>query len=180
MRKVLYILGQLTDRDIEWLAKSGSRRQLRTGDVLIEEGQPIDFISILLDGQLSVSISGLGMVAELGVGEIVGEMSFVDTAPPSATVTALGDCLTFVIDRRELARHLDSDTAFGLRFYRALGIFMADRLRDTVRRLGYGEASLASKTIVADELDETILDTVSLAGERFDRLIKTLTGARNL
>ena len=178
MRKVLYILGQLTDRDVEWLANAGLRRHLKPGEVMIEEGKPIDFISILLDGRLGVEVKGLGRVAQLGVGEIVGEMSFVDTAPPSATVIALEDSLALAIDKRELTLHLEADPAFGLRFYRALGIFLADRLRGTVRRLGYGETSFESETIMEDELDENVLDTVSLAGERFDRMIRTLTGVR--
>jgi hypothetical protein len=43
--------------------------------------------------------------------------------------------------------------------------------------MGYGDVqNLASKSIAQDELDLGILDTVSIAGDRFDRMLKTLIG----
>jgi CRP/FNR family transcriptional regulator, cyclic AMP receptor protein len=46
-----------------------------------------------------VTAQAAGEIARLGVGEIVGEMSFVDSAPPSATVTAVGECLALFLDK---------------------------------------------------------------------------------
>jgi hypothetical protein len=74
MRKVLYIFGLLTDADIEWMARTGTRRRLRDGEVLIMEGQSADSLILLLEGELLVTAEGLGQVARLGVGEIVGEV----------------------------------------------------------------------------------------------------------
>ena len=70
MRKVLYILGQLSDDDIEWLIAKGSQRQFPAGAVLIREGQPIDALYIVLDGALSITAAALGdkEVARLGTG----------------------------------------------------------------------------------------------------------------
>jgi CRP/FNR family transcriptional regulator, cyclic AMP receptor protein len=104
-------------------------------------------------------------------------MSFVDSAPPSATVTAVGDGMALFLDKEVVSRKLETDLAFGCRFYRALAIFLADRLRGTVRRMGYGTVrSLDAEVPIKDELDMGILDTVSMAGERFNRLLKTLSG----
>ncbi len=89
MRKVLYIFGLLTDADVEWIARTGVRRRVRAGETLIEEGQRIESVIFLLQGEFLVSALGVGEIARLGVGEIVGEMSFVDSAPPAATVTAV-------------------------------------------------------------------------------------------
>src|SRR5690349_14270378 len=104
MRKVLYILGQLSDDDIEWLIGNGRQRQLGPGDVLIREGQPIEALYIVLDGALVVSAaaSGDAEIARLGAGEIIGEISFVDSRPPSATVTALQPSIVFTLDRARL------------------------------------------------------------------------------
>ena len=179
MRKVLYIFGLLTDTDVEWIARNGRRRVVHDREILIREGRPVDSIILLLRGEFVISAQAAGEVARLGVGEIVGEMSFVDSAPPSATVTAAGECLALFIDKATVERKLDADAAFGCRFYRALAIFLADRLRGTVRRMGYGgagEQGLGSEAVAKDELDLTILDTVSQAGERFDRMLKTLAG----
>jgi CRP-like cAMP-binding protein len=175
MRKVLYIFGLLTDADVEWIARAGVRRRVRDQEVLIQEGRPVDSVIFLLQGELLVTAQAAGEIARLGVGEIVGEMSFVDSAPPSATVTALGECLVLFLDKETVARKLEIDVAFGCRFYRTLAIFLADRLRETVRRMGYGPMSdLGSQAVAKDELDMGILDTVSMAGDRFNRMLKTL------
>ena len=60
MRKVLYIFGLLTDADIDWMARVGIRRRLKDGEILIEQGKPIDSIILLLEGQLSVAVRDVG------------------------------------------------------------------------------------------------------------------------
>jgi CRP/FNR family transcriptional regulator, cyclic AMP receptor protein len=180
MRKVLYIFGLLTDADVEWIARTGVRRRLRDREIVIHEGRPVESVIFLLQGEFLVTAQAAGEIARLGVGEIVGEMSFVDSAPPSATVMAVGDCLALFLDRDTVARKLETDVAFGCRFYRALAVFLADRLRETVNRMGYGpvQESLGAQSVAKDELDMGILDTVSMAGDRFDRTLKILVGER--
>ncbi len=179
MRKVLYILGQLDDMDVDWLARQGRKREIPAGSVLVREGTPCASVFILLEGGMEVSIQGLGRVAELASGEMIGELSFVDSAPPSATVTAASNCVVLDVDKALLSAQLARDDGFARRFYQAIAMFLADRLRGTVRRMGYGAgASLDSEEVLADELDERLLDSVSLAGDRFDRLIRTLATAR--
>src|SRR5262249_51787039 len=135
LRKVLYIFGLLTDADIDWMARVGIRRRLKDGEILIEQGKSIDSIIQLLEGQLSVAFRNVVIVARLGVGEIVGEMSMVDSAPPSATVAAQGECLILLLDKKILLQKLTMDAPFGCRFYKALAVFLADRLRETEQRL---------------------------------------------
>lgn len=174
MRKVLYIFGLLTDADAAWMARTGQKRPLVDGEVVIQEGVPTDSIVVLLEGTLRISAHGFGDIARLGVGEIVGEVSLVDSAPPSATVTAEGECLALFIDKARLKQKLDSDIAFGSRFYRALAVFLADRLRAT-RRLPSADGGLADEEMVVDgELDPGIVENVSSAGERFIRLLNIL------
>jgi len=177
MQKVLYIFGLLTDVDIAWLARTGARRRIADGEILIHEGRPIGTIILLLQGECVVTDRTLGEIARLGAGEILGEMSFVDSAPPSATVTAAGEGLALFLDKETLARKLDGDPAFGCRFYRALAIFLADRLRGAVRRLGYqGATTLDAQAIEMDELDPGLLDVDSMGRDRFDRTLRTLIG----
>ncbi len=178
MRKVLYIFGLLTDADIAWMARTGARRGIKDGEILIHEGRPIGKIILMLQGECVVTDRKLGEVARLGVGEILGEMSFVDSTSPAATVTASGDGLALFLDKETLARKLEADLAFGCRFYRALAIFLADRLRVVVRRLGYSGATiLDAQAIEMDELEPGALDGDSAARDRFDRMLKLLASA---
>jgi CRP/FNR family transcriptional regulator, cyclic AMP receptor protein len=176
MRKVLYIMGQLNDEDIEWMAQAGRRRELAGGDIIIREGVEVSDLFIVLAGAVEVAVSGVGVVARLASGEIIGEMSFVDRAPPSATVRAAERAIVLALDKRMMEARLVTDMGFSARFYKALAIYLSDRLRDTMNRKS-GE-SLDSKDIQEDELDEMVLDQVSLAGTRFQYMLKTLMSAR--
>lgn len=175
MRKVLYIFGLLSDTDVEWIAQTGERRRVKDKEILIREGTPSAHVIFLLRGEFVVTTKATE-VARLGVGEVVGEMSFVDSAPPSATVSAAGDCIALFLDKAALTRKVETDVAFGFRFYRALAVFLADRLRGTVHRLTDDGHLLDSNVIAKDELDIGVLDNVSIAGERFHRMLRTLSG----
>jgi CRP-like cAMP-binding protein len=176
MRKALYILGQLNDRDVDWLAQHGTRQRLSDGEIIVSEGKPLDTLFIILSGKMRVTLQDGHEVVRLGAGEVVGEIAFVDSAPASATVIAAGDAVVFSLARTQLQRHLDADPPFAARFYRALAVFLADRLRATTYRLGYGAAAgLDSDAVLEDELDPSVLDTVAQAGERFTRLLQTLS-----
>ena len=58
-------------------------------------------------------------------------------------------------------------------------VLLADRLRNTVGQLGYGAAREEDRADL-DELDEGLLDTVHLAGARFERILKRLTGQERI
>jgi CRP-like cAMP-binding protein len=129
MRKVLYIFGLLTDADVEWMAAAGIQRRLKDSDAVIREGERTESLIFLLEGEFVVSTRSLGEIARMGVGEVVGEISLVDSAPPSATITANGNGLALFLNKTKLLQKLESDVGFGSRFYRALAVFLADRIR---------------------------------------------------
>jgi CRP/FNR family cyclic AMP-dependent transcriptional regulator len=179
MRKVLFLFGQLNDDDIEWLLTAGKKRFIGEGVVLIEQAVPVDSVFILLDGRLAVWLKPRRgpdrELARLNAGEIVGEMSFVDARPPSATVKALEGSTVFSISKAALNAKLTADQGFGARFYRALAIYLSTTVRERHRALGgtgVAEAGDEEEDDEADELDANVLDGVYLAGERFDRMVK--------
>jgi CRP-like cAMP-binding protein len=178
MRKVLYLLGQFDDADIDWLLRHGHKERVAPGTVLIRERQPINAVYILLDGTLEVTGTGVGGGSvRLGSGEVVGEMSFLEARPPSASVAAVTLATVLAIPRADLAAKLASDSRFAARFYQALALFLSQRLRNTTRRLGYGqERHLDDNADYADELDAQVLDTIHLAGCRFDHVLQRLLG----
>jgi CRP/FNR family cyclic AMP-dependent transcriptional regulator len=178
MRKSLYILGRLSDEDVEWMLAFGQRHPVAPGDVLIRQGQPVEDLYLILEGIFAVTDDRRGghELARVGGGEIVGEMSFIDANPPSATVTAVEDGLVLALSRKLLQQRLDQDTAFGSRFYFALAVFLSDRLRATEGKLYRGDDSVQAgeDAIDEDELDPNVLDTVHLAGARFKHMLDRL------
>lgn len=177
MRKALFFLGILNDSDVEWMIAAGMKKQLSPGEVLIQEGKPATSVFLVLEGVLSVVAQAAGNreIARLRPGEIVGEMSFVDSRPPSATVQAVERSSVLAIPRRGLETRLSEDAAFAARFYHAMAVFLSDRLRSTVGLLGYGSGqTLEDQASYADEIDTAVLGNVSLAGARFDILQRRL------
>jgi len=158
MTNALLILGELNDRDIDWIVTEGKREILPTGSILIEEDQPLDALYIVLSGTLNVCVASLGnqVVGKIGGGEILGEMSFVDGRLPSATVQAVEECCVLSIPRSLLSEKLEEDVLFSLRFYRAITKFLSYRLRAKVNHFGLDEnaALLASKSLNNKEEEE--------------------------
>ena len=177
MAHALFILGELTDQDVDWMVSAGTRTQSGAGTELIREGLPASALYILLDGALEVSAAAAQRrrLAHLGKGEVVGEMSFVDARPPSATVRATTDSLVLAIPLKALSDKLEQDTSFAARFYRAIAISLSHRLRQM--DLIATDGRPVQTDLDPDELDPNVLDTVHLAGLRFERVLQRLVGA---
>ncbi len=167
MRKVLFIFGQLSDADVLWLARNGRRRRVKQGSVLIRERVPVDRLYIVLEGELDVVVGPeRRRVARLLPGEVVGEMSFIDARPPSATVSAATDAVVFTIAKSTLQQGLVGDASFAARFYKSIATFLSDRVREAT---GSGDDPKAK-----DEVDDNVLDNVDRAGARFGELGRQL------
>jgi CRP/FNR family transcriptional regulator, cyclic AMP receptor protein len=173
MRKALHLLGILEDVDIDWMAMNGSVLDVRSGNTLITEKKPIESLYILLEGELTVFTGkdDTTHVATLLPGEIVGEISFVDSRPPLASVVATRDSQVLALPRTLLAAKLAKDQAFARRFYQSIATFLADRLYVTVGRFGYGSAQ---QDVDVDELSDSAMAEIDLAALRFDKLLRRL------
>ncbi len=178
MKKALFILGQLNDRDTAWMIDHGTRRTVSSGSVLIKQGADIDFLFVILNGLFTVvdEHQGNKELARLGSGEIVGEMSYIDARPPAATVRAVADGMVLALPRAALSVKLDQDNGFGARFYRALSILLSYRLRDTMALYGGGYSAdiEQSDVIDPDELGLDVLDNLDSAGSRFEEILRRL------
>jgi len=177
MRKALYILGDLSEADISWLAGAGEAARLEAGRTLIRIGEAVQGLCIILEGKLAVLVEDGRQIATLGAGDIVGEMSLIEKRPPEVSITVVESARILLIPMSRLREKLETDVAFAARFYRALAVFLSDRLRETTSRIA-GDASLVQKQSwgaeVDLELDEGILDNLHVAGDRMRRLLALL------
>jgi CRP-like cAMP-binding protein len=172
MRKALYILGILDDTDANWLATTGKARSINTGTVIIQQGVPVDSLFLVIDGQFQV-YSGSVEIAKLLAGEIVGEISFVDSRPPSASVKATVDSQVLAVPKAALRARLQQDTGFASRFYLSVATFLADRMRSADARLT-GQIVREGQEGDLDELPVDMLENIALASARFDMIIKRM------
>lgn len=163
-KKVLYFLGTLNDQDIDWMVRNGVKRSLPAGTRLILEGQPTEFLFFILSGEFSVTSRRARVeIARLTAGEILGEISFVDSRPPSATVTSTTDAVVGAVPDAALERKLAQDQAFAARFYRSIAVALADRLRANLPGSKPGPATNDDDL----EVPVHLLDSMSMAGMRF-------------
>jgi len=176
MRKVLFILGQLNDSDVEWLATTGERQNIKAGTEFIAEGSDLDTVYLILEGHMSVWAGNRVKLATVSSGDILGEMSLIDSSKTSASVRCETPSVVLAISKAQLTARLKSDVGFAARFYKALALFLADRMRNTIRRMGYGnlQDEPPRGDTEMDELDPEVLDNVHLAGARFERILQKL------
>jgi CRP/FNR family cyclic AMP-dependent transcriptional regulator len=139
MRKALDVMGIPDDADVEWMAANGRRLGVEKNKILIREGQPVDALFVVLDGTVEVT-AGKRTINRLLSGEILGEISFVDSQPPSATVTAAEFSQVLAIPCGLLHARISTDPWFASRFFRALADFPADRLRQANDLISNGGA----------------------------------------
>ena len=178
MRKALYILGDLDEGDVRWMVRAGSRVRAAAGNVLIPAGQPLETLYIIIDGGFSVRLETGAEIARLAAGDILGEMSLVEKRPPTVSVVAREDSTVLAVPQAALRQRLADDAGFAARFYRALAVFLSDRLRATVANLGYGQSTDDDSYAAFEdenELDEGVLDNLHVAGDRMRRLIALLS-----
>ncbi|MGF1493441.1 MAG: cyclic nucleotide-binding domain-containing protein [Microcoleaceae cyanobacterium] len=175
IKNALFILGGLDDSDLQWIINRGKLQDLSVGEALISEGRPINALYIVLNGLFRVSISPSGEkeLAKLSRGEVVGEISFIDSRPPLATVTAIEDSKVLAIPRYELNAQLHRNSGFSSRFYQGVSLCLASRMRGTVRRLGY-QIEDDDLDLDAEGIDQGVKDFLIVAEAKFNWLVENL------
>jgi CRP-like cAMP-binding protein len=177
MKQVLLLFGELNDQDIDWVMAHGIKQELPEGALLVEEGQPVGALYVILNGLFNVTVAARpgAVIRRMAGGEVVGEISFVESVNASATVKALVKSDVLALPRPLVAGRLREDAGFAARFYRALGVVLAYRLR-TLNRWQGETGTRADDT--HSQLDEEVLGNIHLAGKRFRWMANQLLGVR--
>ena len=87
------------ERDL--LAHGLRRRPFAAGESIIRQGTPGDSMFIIARGEVHVSLTQAGLhkvIANLGPGDFVGEMSLMTGEPRAATCLAATDVMSFELD----------------------------------------------------------------------------------
>lgn len=175
MKKILYIFGQLNNQDVEWLTENGRKLHLKPEDILVKKGDESHHLYIVLEGSLSV-LTGKDdsiKIASLECGEVIGEISFLDGGSTSATVQAETDSIVYSILNSRIEDKIKTDEGFGLRLYKALALFLTERLRTANSKYNESDDDENKKEEEnsVDELNSIMTDNVGEAGRRFTRLL---------
>ncbi|MDM8520238.1 ATP-binding protein [Anaerolineales bacterium HSG6] len=160
LSNVLLFAG-LSGDDLISLTQMVEEVHLEEGDELFKEGSSGDHAYVIRYGQIDVfkaAPEGEKVLAVLGEGEILGEMSLVEKGPRTAGARARNDSLLLAISREHFYQLLETSSAA------ALGILQTiiKRLRSTESMLRESEKLAQLGTItasVAHELDDPAAST---------------------
>ena len=135
-------LDELTLADAYKVVAYMRPKRIAPGTVFIQEGEikQNDYMLLVLEGDIAVEseLSGLHdamVVSIMGPGNLIGEMGVLDGSPRSATCTATTEIYAAVLSRTALMRLLKDEPQVGARLLLAISKRMADRLRETTRKL---------------------------------------------
>lgn len=115
----------------------GRLMTISKGGYLIRESQRDTALFTVERGRLEVLVPGEErVVATVGPGDVLGEVSFIDASPRSVSVRAGEETEVRSWERDPLVDYLKSEPALLAKFTLALSELLVERLRDSVRRQG--------------------------------------------
>jgi CRP-like cAMP-binding protein len=92
----------LTKKQLRFIARMVSEVPLRAGSTFVKQGEPGQEAMVVEEGS-GVVIRDGEEIAEIGPGDVVGEMSLIVHQPRNATVRAISDMKILVMDSREFS-----------------------------------------------------------------------------
>ena len=109
----LSLLSDLRSKDIDWILSNSELRTVLANTVLVREEEPSDSIFLVSDGLFEVYVfansASQRKINQLGPGEVIGEVSWLDRKPISASVRAIESSSVIAINTDTLDRKLNED-----------------------------------------------------------------------
>ena len=151
----------LAPEDREELAALMSEATLKRGEVLFQEGDSGDRLYLVVDGKVKLSHTAPdgreNLIAVLGPGEIIGELSLFDLQVRSSTVTAIAQTRLATLAHDEMRSFIEGHPKLAMSMLKAL----AGRLRNTNQQM----ADLVFSD-VPGRVAKALLDLAERFGER--------------
>lgn len=99
----------MSETQISTLTSIATEKTIEGGETLVRQFDKKSDMMIVLRGKVVIKTFSGDIIAEVGPGGVIGEVSLVDDAPRSATVIAIGHTTVAVLDSDQLHATLDSD-----------------------------------------------------------------------
>lgn len=130
------LFSALPDEQLSLLARAAGRKSFPHNATVISAGDPSDALYLVVAGRLKVMMSDEEgrevILAILSAGECFGEMSVIDDAPRSATVTAIDPCELVVISKYDFKKCLAENSGIAEGVMKVL----VKRLREADNKIG--------------------------------------------
>ena len=138
------LLQNLAPDRLARIAKAGEIESYNAGEDIVREGSLGDALFLILSGEVAVH-RGPQTFATLSGGEFFGEMSLVEPAPRSATVTSMSATFLFRLPHDALRAMLADDPE-------AANVLLVQIVKTLSERLRRANKMLSSVDMLADWL----------------------------
>src|SRR5882724_9353380 len=125
-------LEYLTPNDWALLVDRAKQVTFQKDEILIQKGRQTRMVYLLVKGIARVEADFKVRIAQIGPGQIFGEMAFLENSIASATVRAEEEVQAYAIDWSALGDLFELFPHMASRFYRSLAVILARRLRDQI------------------------------------------------
>ena len=103
----------LTDDELGIIASFTDKKDFKLGETAFKTSEEGQSLYLIRSGEVKVCLEAPdGEIFTLTIlkdGDIFGQMSFIDAAPRSATVIAISDVETFIIERSDFEKIIDDN-----------------------------------------------------------------------
>ena len=120
----------LTDAERDALKAAATLRRGKAGERIIQQGEALDRMFIILEGQAEVRINGKHVVTLSGQ-PLVGEIEFLDKLPAAADVLLLKETDLIVLNYAALTGLIEKQPRLGYVLMHEIAKIEARRLRKT-------------------------------------------------
>lgn len=124
-----YLFHGLSGDQVQSITKLAEEVTVDGGEVVVRQFDRSTDLIVILKGGLAIKTSSDEVIAELGAGSAVGEVSLVDDQPRSATATAIGLTTLAKIDGTKLRELMDEDASLRAQLVTNIARLLAQRLR---------------------------------------------------
>ncbi len=123
------LFGGLSRRELDEIARNVTEVDIAPQEYLAFEGEIGTQAMVILAGKVTVRKKGR-KIAELGTGDVVGEMSLVTSRPRNATVRAESFVSALVMDSKEFANVMDEHPQVATKILRTVAERLANEGHD--------------------------------------------------
>jgi len=128
--KSIPLFSGLTDPELDLVLSKAREQRYPKGSIVFYEGDPGDFLMIILSGKVKVALLGEEgqeiILAMLGPENFFGEMAIIESAPRSATVITTEPCEFLCIDQTSFSALLEQHSSITLKILS----YLSRRLRE--------------------------------------------------
>jgi CRP-like cAMP-binding protein len=133
------VFGFLLPKQVHAISEAAQAIGVQAGEAVYSQGEPADFMYVVLDGEVMLRLPGRGGVSVpidvVGAGAMFGSCMCFDIATYSTTAQCISDARLLKIRASAIKKLMDDDPRMGYALQRRISQIYFRRYLDTMRKL---------------------------------------------